>query len=150
MRKSITLLALGATLASSAALAQVSVGGRVGVGANVRVDTGRTLDHVRGTLDRTVERTDRAVNRELRRDRVVATRADVRAGVVVRDRSGHRVGTVQSMSGGSVLVVQGNRAMWVPLASLYRSSNGLVTDVSRARLRASAETRADANARVHY
>jgi hypothetical protein len=150
MRKSITMLALGACLAATPALAQVNLGGRVGVGANVGVDTGRTLDHVRGTLDRTVEATDRTVNRELRRDRVVATRADVRAGVVVRDSSGHRVGTVQSVSGGSVLVVQGNRAMRVPLASLYRSSSGLVTSVSRARLRASAETRADAGARARY
>ena len=131
-----------AALAAAPASAQVGVG--VGVGGDVRVGTGAVVDDLRGTLDRTVETTDRTVNRALGSDVVVATRADVRSGVVVRNNRGRRVGTVHHVEGNSVLVVRGNRHMWVPLASLYRSGTGLVTSLSRAELYASGNTRAEA------
>ena len=145
MRTSIRIFALGTALAATPALAQVGVGLGGRVGANVGVDTGRTVDGVRGTLDRTVDATDRTVNRTLNRDLRVASSADVRSGIVVRDSRGQRVGTVQSVHAGTAIVVQGNRRMHVPLASLYRSGSGLVTNISRARLRADAQ--ADARAR---
>jgi hypothetical protein len=148
MRISIRFVALAAALAATPALAQVDVGlgGRVGAGANVGVDTGRVVDGVRGSLDRTVDATDRTLNRTVRSDLRVATRADVRSGVAVRDSRGRRVGTVQSVHGSSAIVVQGNRRMHVPLAALYRSSNGLVTGLTSAQLRASAQGKADARA----
>ena len=147
MRISLHILALGTMLAATPALAQVDVGLGGRVGASVGVDTGRTVDGVRGTLDRTVDATDRTVNRTLTRDLRVASSADVRSGVVVRDSRGQRVGTVASVHGDTAVVVQGNRRFHVPLSSLYRSSTGLVTSLSRAQIRASADAQAHAGAR---
>lgn len=146
----IRFMVVCAALAAAPTLAQVNVGvgGRVGAGTNAGVDTGRVVDSVRGTLDRTVDQADRTLNRALTRDLVVATRADVRSGVVVRDSRGRRIGTVQSVQGNTAIVVQGNRQMQVPLAALYRSGTELVTSLSRARLRASAAANAEANANV--
>ena len=147
MRIRFSYFALAAALAAGPATAQVGVnlGGRVGAG--VGVDTGRVIDNVRGTLDRTVDAADRQVNRTLRSDLRVAARADVRTGVAVRDSSGRRVGTVQSVHGDTAVVVQGNRRFHVPLSSLYRSSSGLVTGLSRAQLRASADAQARGDVR---
>ena len=150
MRKTLSFLTLAAAISATPAMAQVDVraGARVDTGVAVGVDTGRTVEGVRGTLDRTVDRTDRAVNRTLDRDVRVATAADVRAGATVRDNRGHRVGTVQRVHGDSAVVVQGGRILHVPLASLYRSSSGLVTNLTREQIRAQARADARADAAV--
>jgi len=150
MRKSLGFIALVAAFGAAPAVAQVNVGvgGDVGIGTRVGVDSGRTVDTVRGTLDRTVDAADRTVNRTLTSDLRLATSADVRAGIVVRDRRGRRVGTVHSVHGGAAVVVQGNRRMHVPLSSLYRGTTGLVTSLSRSQLRASATAEASAGVRA--
>jgi hypothetical protein len=145
MRTSFKIAAVAAAaLIAVPALAQIGVG--VGARADVGVDAGRVVDGVGRTVDRTVDRADRTVNDTLSRDLVVASRTDVRSGVVVRDGRGGRVGTVQSVSGNTAVVVQGNRTYRVPLSALYRSGRGLVTSLSRAELRASADARASARA----
>ncbi len=151
MRTSIKLIALAAAATAAPAFAQVA-GVQTGVGAHVNtgVDTGRVVGDVRGVADRTVDRTDRAVNRTVdrtaNRSHRLATAADLRTGIVVRDSRGQRVGTVQSVGANTAIVVQGNRRYQVPLSSLYRTATGLVTHVPRAELRASAQ--ADARARA--
>ena len=149
MRK-LSLVLLAAALPGGPAMAQLGgVGVNVGVDANAGVNAGQVLDGVGRTVDRTVNAADRTVNRaadRLEGDLVLATRADVRGGLAVRDSRGQRIGTVQEVHGDSALVVQGSRSYHVPLASLYRSSRGLVTNLSRADLRASANVNAGANA----
>lgn len=149
MRTTLSILTVAAAFAASPALAQVGVGvgGQVNTGVGVGVDPGRTVGDVTGTLDRTVDRADRAVNRTLDRDLRVATRADVRTGATVRDSNGNSVGTVTRVQGGTAIVVQGGRTLHVPLASLYRSTTGLVTSLPAASLRARANARTGAEAR---
>jgi hypothetical protein len=155
MTMRITLLAITAALAATPAAAQLVVGGQGGVTGNlgVGVDTGRTLDNVNRTLDTTVDRTDRTVNstldRTVNRDLSVATSADVTGGATVRDSRGRRVGTVQSVHGGTAVVVRNGRQLHVPISSLSRSGRGLVTSLSPSQLNAStaADVRADAQAR---
>jgi hypothetical protein len=128
----------------------VNVGGNIGVGVN----PGSTIGTVNGTLDRTVTGVDRSVNRTVDRtmDRELraATSADLTAGATVRDNRGHKVGAVQSVSGGAAVVVRNGRTVHVPLASLYRSTSGLVTSLSQAQLDAMASANASAGARVRY
>ena len=162
MRMPLQFIALGAALAASPAAAQLGVGlggpvGGVGVGGNagvgVGVNPGGTLGTMNGTLDRTVTRVDRSVNRTidgtLDRELRVATGADLTAGATVRDNRGRKIGAVQSVSGGAAVVVRNGRTVHVPLASLYRSSWGVVTSFSQAQLdaMASAIFRAGANVR---
>lgn len=155
MRYSIPLLALGAALTATPALAQLNVGlggqagANVGVGANTGANVGGVLGGVTDTLDRTVNTADRTVNRALDSDLRLATRAEVRSGVVVRDSKGRRVGTVQSLHGNTAIVVQGGNMVHVPLAALYRSGKGLVTSLTDAQLRASASANARAKGHVH-
>lgn len=170
MRNSIKFIALAGALAAAPAMAQlgvgvggnagsglgaavgglgqgVGVGGSAGVGVNagVGVDARGTVDGVTRRLDRTVDRVDRHANRAMH-GLSAAAMADIRTGIVVRDHRGHRVGTVTRVEGNTAVVVQGNRTMRVPVSSLYRSSKGLVTSLSRADLRASAAASANARA----
>lgn len=146
MRLSVKLTALAAVAAAVPAAAQVQTGVGVDVGAGAGVDTGGAVDSVLGTTDRVVDRADRSVNAAVQGEHRLATRADLRTGLVVRDSRGRRVGTVQSVGAGSAVVVQGNRRYQVPLSSLYRTGRGLVTRMSRAQLRAEAQASARARA----
>ncbi|HVL79091.1 MAG TPA: hypothetical protein VM346_07355 [Sphingomicrobium sp.] len=153
MRHSLSFLALGAALAASPALAQVNVGlggqaeagARVGVGVN----PGAAVEGVTGTLDRTVNALDRTVNRTVGKDLRLATSADLRAGAEVRDGRGNRVGTVHSVHGDMVMVIEGNRAFHVPLAALYRGGKGLVTSLTRAQIEAAAQAHAHGHVHGH-
>ena len=165
MRKSLKFIAIGAALAASPAAAQlgvglggpvggVGVGGNAGVGSNVGVgvNPGGTLGTMNGTLDRTVTRVDRSVNRTvdgtLDRELRVATSADLTVGATVRDNPGHKIGAVQSVSGGAAVVARNGRTVHVPLASLYRGASGLVTSLSQAQLDAMASANFNAGANV--
>lgn len=151
MHISIRLLTIGAALAASPALAQVQAGGAadVGVGAGATIDGGGLLGGVTGTLDRSVGALDRGVNGVLGAKLRLATRADLAAGAEVRDRGGRRVGTVQEVHGDMALVVQGGNAVHVPLAALYRGSQGLVTSLTSAQLRAGASAQVEAHGSAH-
>ncbi len=149
MRRSSLFIAFGAALVASAAPAQIlggQAGGGVGLGAGVGANVGGIVDGATGTLDRGVGTLDRTVNGALRSDLTVATAADLTSGAEVRDNRGRSVGTLQSVNGGMALVVKGDKAVNVPLASLYRSGKGLVTQLSRSQLRAAASANASAEA----
>lgn len=156
MRYSIKTLALGAALIATPALAQVNVGlgGQAGgnVGVGVGVSPGGTIDSVTGTVDRTVGAVDRTINRTadsaLGSDLRLATTADLTAGATVRDGSGRKIGTVQSVHGDMAVVSKGGKSLHVPLASLYRSSTGLVTKLSKTQLQAAAQAHAHAGAQA--
>jgi hypothetical protein len=151
MRYSIKTLALGAALIAAPAFAQINVGlgGQAGGNAGVGVDTGSTIGAVSGTVDRTVGAVDRTVNRTadsaLGSSLALATSADLTAGATVRDGSGRKIGTVQSVHGDMAVVTKGSKSLHVPIASLYRSSTGLVTKLSKTQLKAAAEAQANAN-----
>lgn len=151
MRKTFILAAAAGLFSATPAFAQISLGGSGSVTGGVGVDTGRTVGGVTGTLDRTIDRTDRAVNRTVDRtlenDLRVATSADLSAGAGVRDRRGNRVGTVASVSGDTAIVVDGNRRYHVPVAALYRGARGLVSNMTRAELRAHAAAQGGASVR---
>lgn len=140
MRKTISCAALAAALVAMPAMAQVDlgVGGQAGAGVNA----GGAVDAVTAPVGGAVDSVDRTVNRAIPKGLTdgleAATSADVTSGVEVRDASGARVGTVQSLEGDTAVVVQGNRHMQVPVASLYRKGKGLVTSLTRAELRAGA------------
>ena len=161
MRISMRFVALGlagAALAASPAAAQlglglggqpgggVSVGGNVGAGANVGVNPGAALGTVGNTLDRTVNTLDRTANRALDSELRLATGADLQSGAVVRDQNGHSIGTVQSVSGSTAVVVRNGQMLHVPLAALYHGSSGLMTKLSKTQLRAMANAHASAGA----
>jgi len=155
MRISKSILALGAAVLATPAMAQLGVGlggqggVNVGVGGNVGANVGGTLDSVTGTVDRTVGTLDRIVNGTLRSDLSAATAADLTAGAAVSDNRGRRVGVLQSVHGNTAVVVSGNKSLHVPIASLYRSGKGLVTGLSRAQLEAAASANASASAGGH-
>jgi hypothetical protein len=156
MRIHTRLLATGAAmLAATAALpafAQVVVGGQTGVGVGVgtNVPVSSTVNTVHDTVGRTVDTVDRNVNSTLDRTNsnlVVATSADVSGGATVSDSRGRRIGTVQSVSADSAVIVNGNHRLQVPISSLYRSADGLVTRMSRSQFNAQAS--ASASGRGH-
>jgi hypothetical protein len=134
------LLAAGAALAAMPAAAQVSVGTNTGVGANVGVGVNVPVDRTVGTVTDSVDRTVDRTNREVR----VATSADVTAGATVSDSSGHRIGTVQSVSADTAVIASGNHRLRVPVSSLYRGTKGLATRMTRAQFNARARAQARA------
>ena len=148
MRYSVTILVLGAALAGSPALAQIDlgVGGQAGGNVGVGLNPGATIDSVTGTLDRSVNSVDRTVNGTLSSDLRLATSSDLTSGAAVRDRRGNRVGTVQSVHGDTAVVVKGDKTMHVPVSALYSGASGLVTNLTRKQIEATANANASANA----
>ena len=147
MRNSSLFIVFGAALMASPAPAQIlggQAGAGVGLGVGVGANVGGVVDGATGTLDRGVGTIDRTVNGALRSDLAVATAADLTTGAEVRDNRGRRVGTLQAVHGGMALVVKGDKAVHVPIASLYRSGKGLVTKLSRSQLSAAASANASA------
>ena len=156
MRYSIKTVAFAAAIIAVPAFAQVNVGlgGQAGgnVGVGVGVSPGGAIDSVTGTVDRTVGAVDRTVNRTadsaLGSNLRLATTADLTAGATVRDGSGRKIGTVQSIHGDMAVVAKGDKSLHVPLASLYRGSTGLVTKLSKTQLQAAAQAHANAGAQA--
>ena len=169
MRFTISVLAFGAIVAASPAVAQLNVGlggqgglgvglgapgvsvggaGQVGGQIGIGVDGRGTIDRVTGRGEHSVNRVDGTVNGALGSELRVASSADLAAGTVVRDDRGRRVGAVQSVQGDTAVVVRGDDSFHVPVASLYRSTSGLVTSLSRAQIEAMASAHANAAADV--
>ena len=69
-----------------------------------------------------------------------ATREQVRAGAEIRDSSGNRVGTVQSVEGDVAVVVKGGKLYNIPVGSIFHSATdapgALVTELSQAEITA--------------
>jgi hypothetical protein len=141
MRYRTTLLAAGAALLATPALAQVDVGAgaKVGVGVN----TGGVTGAVQGTADRAVDAVDRAADRAAN-NLQVATRADVTAGATVSDSNGLSLGTVQSLSADTAIITSGNNRVGVPISSLYRGAKGLVVPMTQAEFNAAIQAQASA------
>ena len=127
-----------------------NVGTAVNNSVNAEVDTATAASAARsrgaGITQRALGRSMTAANLSL------ATRQQVRTGLVVRDTRGQRIGTVRSLDADSAIVVSGNRMYHVPLGALYTRSTGavtsLVTSVPRAQLTAHVAARANANSAV--
>lgn len=69
----------------------------------------------------------------------VATAADVRAGVSVRDQTGGVVGTIESVDATGAVVATGTVRAKLPLTSFGRNNQGLVISLTRAQLEAAAQ-----------
>ena len=124
-----------------------NVGTAVNTSVNAEVDTA-TAASTAGS--RSVGITQRALGRSMAAANLsLATRQQVRTGLVVRDTRGQRIGTVSSLDANSAIVVSGNRMYHVPLGALYKRGNdavtSLVTSVPRARLTTHVAARANAN-----
>lgn len=140
MRKALTLIAAGAAILATPAIAQVggSVDATVGAGAGPLAGT---VGDVTGQVGNTVDRVDGAVNGTIDSAKlVVATREQVRAGAQVTDTSGNSVGTVQSVDGDNAVIVDGGKLYNIPLAALYSKADSvtgpLVTKLSKTEIRA--------------
>lgn len=140
MRKALTLIAAGAAILATPAIAQVggSVDATVGAGAGPLAGT---VGDVTGQVGNTVGRIDGAVNGTIDSAKlVVATREQVRAGAQVTDTAGNSVGTVQSVDGDNAVIVDGGKLYNIPLAALYSKADSvtgpLVTKLSKTEIRA--------------
>jgi hypothetical protein len=69
---------------------------------------------------------------------VLATAADIRAGVQVRDQTGAAVGSIESVDATGAVVATGNVRAKLPLTSFGRNNQGLVISLTRAQLEAAA------------
>jgi hypothetical protein len=139
MRISTSILALGALLASAPTLAQVSAGGTVSAGTGINAGGSTTAaGRIVSVTDRIVSVGSRTVNGGLANGVRVASRTDLRTGAEVRDSNGVRLGTVQSLHGNRAVIVNGSRAFHVPFGNIYRSTLGLVTDLSTPQLQTTA------------
>lgn len=130
MHKALTLITVSVIL-STPAFAQV--GGVVGGSVDATVGTGP----VAGTVDRA----DGVVNGTIDSTKLVAaTREQVRAGAQITDTQGNSVGTVQSIDGANVVIVDGGKLYNIPLAQIYSKADSvtgpLVTKMARAEIRA--------------
>ena len=142
-----------------------TVGTSVGTAVNTSVNAGVDTAAAAGTAarvstaataagSRPVGITQRALDRSMAADNLsLATRQQVRTGLVVRDTRGQRIGTVSSLDADSAIVVSGKRLYHVPLDALYTRGTGavtsLVTSVPRAQLTANVAARANANSAAH-
>lgn len=138
MRMGLLLVAGTAALSAAPVLAQV--GGSVDTTVGAGPVTGAVKD-VTGQLDSTVGRLDGAVNGTIDSTKlVIATREQVRAGAQVTDTHGNSVGTVQSLDGENVVIVDGGKLYNIPLAELYSRADSvtgpLVTKLPRSAIRA--------------
>lgn len=142
MHKALTLLAAGAAILATPALAQV--GGTVGGSVDTTVGTGPVADtvgNVTGQVGKTVEHVDGALNGAIDSTKlVVATREQVRAGAQIVDTKGNSVGTVQSIDGANAVIVDGGKLYNIPLAEVYSKADSvtgpLVTKLPKAEIRA--------------
>jgi outer membrane biosynthesis protein TonB len=70
---------------------------------------------------------------------VLATAADIRAGVQVRDQTGGAVGSIESVDATGAVVATGTVRAKLPLTSFGRNNQGLVISLTRAQLEAAAQ-----------
>lgn len=149
MRKSIFLLAAGAALTATPALAQL--GGNAGAGAGVA--TGPAGDVVQDATQQAGEAVDQAdtmaSEAKDKAELKLATREQVRAGANVSDADGNSIGTVQSIDGDNAVVVSDGKLYNVPLSELWvkggDAAGGLVTKLPKSSLEARGDAGAEAD-----
>lgn len=153
MRRIITIVAAGVALAAVPAMAHpgggVGMGGGMGAGGGMGppMDPGSRIGHGLDTaaqhgqadehLDKAREATSRARERvQLHR----VTRDQLQTGLTVRDSSGHRIGSLTSVTGDTARVTRGDKVYDLPVSQLYnpasRKAKEIVTTVPRASLTA--------------
>ena len=156
--------AVNTTVGAATNVGVPTVGTKVGTAVNTSVNAGVDTAAAAGTAgrvttaastagSRSVGTAERALGRSMAAANLsLATRQQVRTGLVVRDTRGQRIGTVSSLDANSAIVVSGNRMYHVPLGALYTRSTGavtsLVTSVPRAQLTTHVAARANANSAV--
>ena len=91
---------------------------------------GKTVDRVDGTVDNALDSTNLTL----------ATREQVSAGAEIHGPDGKSIGTVQSVEGGTAVVMRGGKLYNVPLSEVYHgavgATHGLVTKLSSAEVKA--------------
>lgn len=145
MRHTLTLLAAGTALLAAPALAQLGTDGvaNVNLVGQVGVNPAGTVRDVTAPVGDTVERVDRTVKKALDPATLtLATREQVRAGAEIYDTSGNSVGTVQSIDGGTAIVVRDGKLYDVPLSAIYHNAadraHALVTKLPGTEIKARA------------
>ncbi len=131
MPKSLALLAAGTAFLAAPALAQLDAGGvaNVNLVGQLGGNPGNTAAGAVGGIDGAAKKAVDTANL------TVATREQVRAGAEIY---GNSVGTVQSIDGGTAIVVRGGKLYNVPLSEIYHNAadraHALVTKLSRAEI----------------
>lgn len=149
MRKTFVLLAASTALLATPALAQPGTVADVNVGGQVGVDPGAAVGGVTDRVGQTVDRVDGTVNSAADATGLtLATREQVSTGAEISDNRGKSIGTVQSIDGETAVVTRGGKQYHVPLSGIYHSTagktDGLVTKVPRADIQAHAAAAAEA------
>lgn len=148
MPKSLALLAAGTAFLAAPALAQLDAGGvaNVNLVGQLGGNPGNTAAGAVGGIDGAAKKAVDTANL------TVATREQVRAGAEIYDTSGNSVGTVQSIDGGTAIVVRGGKLYNVPLSEIYHNAadraHALVTKLSRAEITPRASIGAAAGSQV--
>ena len=148
MRKTFVLLAAGTALLAAPALAQLGTVADVNVGGQVGVAPGGVVDSVTNPGGKTVDRVDGTVNNAVDATTLtLATREQVRAGAEMHGPDGKSIGTVQSVEGGTAVVIRGGKLYNVPLSEVYHgavgATHGLVTKLSSAEIQAHTTAKAE-------
>ena len=146
MRHTMTLLAAGtALLAAAPALAQLGADGvaNVNLVGQVGVNPAGTVRDITAPVGNTVDRVDAMAKKTIDTTKLtVATRGQVRAGAGIYDTSGNSVGTVQSIDGGTAIVVRDGKLYDLPLSAIYHNAadvaHALVTKLPSAQIKARA------------
>lgn len=145
MRHPLVLLAAGTALIAAPALAQLGADGvaNVNLVGQVRANPADTVSGLTEPVGDTVDHVDRTATKALDPATLtLATREQVRAGAQIHDSSGNSVGTVQSIDGGTAIVVRDGKLYDVPLSEIYHNAadpaHALVTRLPGASIKARA------------
>mgnify|MGYP003382312006 CR=1 FL=1 len=141
MRKTFVLLAASTALLATPALAQLGTVADVNVGGQVGIAPGGIIDSAANPVGKTVDRVDGTVDNALDSTNLtLATREQVSAGAEIHGPDGKSIGTVQSVEGGTAVVMRGGKLYNVPLSEVYHgavgATHGLVTKLSSAEVKA--------------
>lgn len=154
MRHPLVLLAAGTALIAAPALAQLGADGvaNVNLVGQVRANPADTVSGLTEPVGDTVERVDRTATKALDPATLtLATREQVRAGAEIHDSGGNSVGTVQSVDGGTAIVVRDGTLYDVPLSEIYHNAadpaHALVTRLPGASIKARASAGAAMDSR---
>lgn len=141
MRNAFALLAASTALLAAPALAQLGSVADVNIGGQVGVNPGGAIAGITDPVGKTVDRVDGTVNNAVDTTNLtLATREQVRAGAEIHGPDGKSIGTVQSIEGGIAVVIRGGKLYNVPLSEVYHGAigagHGLVTKLSSAEIQA--------------
>lgn len=154
MRNILTLMAAGTALLSAPALAQPGADGvaHVNLVGQLGANPAGTAHDATAPVGHMVDRVDGIAKKAIDPATLtLATREQVRAGAEIYDTSGNSVGTVQSIDGGTAIVVRGGKLYDLPLSEIYHNAtdraHALVTKLPSTEIKARAATGAAVESR---